>query len=176
MRAVAHWLDRLSAALHRLALWGAVAAVVVMLGAATWQVIARYALSQPPVWTEELARFSMVWAGLLGASCAFRLRTDPSLFPGMRGVSGPAGAVLAVIRALGVLVLILPILWFSVFGANMNPARGYIARLAGRQAETMELPMTVFGIAIPIAFSLILIHLAAELASQAAGKPERDAQ
>lgn len=174
MRSVIRKLDHVSAALHRVALWGAVAAVLVMLGAATWQVIARYALSQPPAWTEELARFSMVWAGLLGASCAFRTQTDPSLFPGMRDLPGAAGRVLALIRAAGVLIFVAPILWFSVFGANMNPARGYIARLAGRQAETIDLPMTVFGIAIPIAFTLILIHLIAQLAVSLTGSDERN--
>lgn len=166
IRAVAHLLDRLSRGLDRLALWGAVLAVLVMLGAAGWQVVARYILAQPPVWTEELARFSMVWAGLLGASCAFRGRTDPTLFPEARNKTGRLGALFAAVRALGVLAFITPILWYSVFGANHNPARGYIARLMGRQAETMDAPMVVFGIAIPIAFTLIFIHLMAELAMQ----------
>lgn len=164
MRAAALWIERLSRALHRLALWGAVAGVLVMLGAALWQVFARYILSQPPAWTEELARYSMVWAGLLGASCAFRLNTDPSLFPDMRKRRGATGHALAVIRALGALALVTPILWFSIFGANMNPAKGYLARLAGRQAATMDVLMIVFGLAVPVAFALILIHLLAQLA------------
>ena len=175
MRTAANTLEWLSAALHRLALWGAVAAVLVMLGAAIWQVVARYLLSQPPVWTEELARFSMVWAGLLGASCAFRLKSDPSLFPGLRATRGAGGMVLALLRAAGALALIFPILWYSFFGPGANPARGYIARLAGRQAETMDLPMTVFGVAIPIAFTLILIHIFAQLATRLAGDDDREA-
>lgn len=164
MRNFALKLDRLSHALHTMALWCAVLAVIFMLGAACWQVIARYALAQPPAWTEELARFSMVWAGLLGASCAFRLRSDPSLFPEMRHRPGVAGRTLSLVRSLGVLIFIAPILWYSFFGPNMNPARGYIARLAGRQAETIDIPMTVFGLAIPVAFFLILLHLLAQLA------------
>jgi len=67
-------------------------------------------------------------------------------------------------RSAGVFVFVAPILWYSAFGPNMNPARGYLARLAGRQAETMDVPMTVFGIAIPIAFTIIVIHLTAQLA------------
>lgn len=163
MRAAAEKLDRLSAGLNRVALWGAVGSVLVMLLAAGWQVVARYLLAQPPIWTEELARFSMVWAGVLGGSCAFRAASDPSLFPEMQDRRDGTGKVLALIRAAGTLAFITPILWFSIFGLNMDPARGYVARLAGRTAETMPLPMTVFGIAIPIAFALILIHLAANL-------------
>lgn len=162
MHGLALKLDRLSSALHFPALWGAVLALVIMLGAACWQVIARYILAQPPAWTEELARFSMVWAGLLGASCAFRLRSDPSLFPQMLEQTGATGKVFALIRLAGVLIFISPILWYSFFGPGMNLERGYIARLMGRNTETMDLPMTVFGLAIPIAFGLILIHLIAQ--------------
>lgn len=167
MRQAAIALDRLSAGLDRLALWGGVVAVLIMLCAAGWQVVARYLLAQPPVWTEELARFSMVWGGLLGASCAFRAGFDPTLFPQMRLWRGRGSTALALIRAAGAAAFIAPILWFSFFGPGMNPARGYIARLSGRQAETMDLPMVVFGLAIPIAFTLIALHIAASLAMQA---------
>ena len=70
MGTLARPLDALSLFLFRLALIGAVAAVLVMVFSAGWQVIARYALNAPPIWTEELARRAMVWAGMLGASCA----------------------------------------------------------------------------------------------------------
>ncbi|WP_254702708.1 TRAP transporter small permease [Sulfitobacter sp. THAF37] len=161
---MAQMLDRLSAGLNRAALLGAAIAVAVMLFAAGWQVIARYLLNQPPVWTEELARFSMVWGGLLGATCAFRFRSDPTLFPEALNTTGTRGLIATLIRALGVLCFILPILWFSFLGPGANPARGYLARLAGRQTETMDLPMVVFGIAIPLAFILILVHVLAEIA------------
>lgn len=162
-RAIAKGLDRLSVWLHYGAMAGAVFAVLVMLAAAGWQVFARYLLSQPPAWTEELARFSMVWGGLLGASCAFRLKADPTLFPDAVARRGTVGIILVLIRSAGVLMLVLTTLWFCAFGPGMNLARGYVARLIGRQAETMDLPMIVFGIAIPIAFVIITIHVLADL-------------
>ncbi|AGI74935.1 putative TRAP transporter DctQ component (plasmid) [Octadecabacter arcticus 238] len=165
MRAVSITLNRLSDSLNRVALVGAALAVAVMLAAAGWQVIARYLLNQPPIWTEELARFSMVWGGLLGASCAFRLRRDPTLFPEALKATGARGLVFTVLRSFGVLCFILPILWFSLLGSGADPARGYLARLAGRQTETMDLPMVVFGVAIPLAFALILLHVLADIAS-----------
>ncbi|MGY3438083.1 MULTISPECIES: TRAP transporter small permease [unclassified Marinovum] len=164
MRAVAQLLERLSAALNRMALVGAAFAVALMLAAAGWQVIARYLLNQPPIWTEELARFSMVWGGLLGASCAFRNRLDPTLFPDALAATGLRGLAFTLVRAFGVCCFALPILWFSFLGPGANPARGYLARLAGRQTETMDLPMVVFGIAIPLAFTLILLHVIADVA------------
>lgn len=39
-----------------------------------WQVISRFVLREPSAWTEELARFLLVWTGLLGACVAWRRR------------------------------------------------------------------------------------------------------
>lgn len=166
---MANMLDQLSAALNRVALWGAILAILVLVLVAGWQVVARYVLDQPPPWTEELARYAMVWAGVLGASCAFRAGVDPSLFPAERDRRGLLGGAWALFRALGVLAFATPILWYSVMGLNMNPARSYIARLAGRQADTMDVPMIIFGIAIPIAFTLIIIHAIAGLMTHFTG-------
>lgn len=165
-------MSRLSHGANRVALVLAVLAVVVMLAAAGWQVVARYILFTPPIWTEELARFSMVWGGLLGASCAYRFQADPTLFPDARTMGGATGRWLALFRALGVLCFVLPILWFCVFGAGADPARGYLSRLAARSAETMNVPMLVFGAAIPLAFALIVLHVIADLAVALAGRKE----
>ena len=164
LRAIAKGLDRLSVQLNRVGLAVAVVAVLVMLCAAMWQVLARYLLAQPPIWTEELARFSMVWGGMMGASCAFRLKADPTLFPEALDWKGALGVAGTLIRSTGVLIFVIAVLWFCIFGPRMNMARGYIGRLMGRQAETMDVPVVVFGIAIPIALAFILVHVAADLA------------
>ena len=45
----------------------------------------RYVFSSPPVWTEDVARYAMVWTGLLGATLSFKTRSDAvlmdSVFP-----------------------------------------------------------------------------------------------
>lgn len=164
MRAAAIFLDRLSAGLNKAALWGAVAALATMVLAAGYQVIARYLFDAPPVWTEELARRSMVWAGMLGASVAFHERSDPNLFPDILRVMGGAGKTLALIRWAGVAVFAFPILYYSVFGPNFSLARGFLGRSLERKAEMIELSMIWFTAAVPVAFALIVIHAAAQLA------------
>ena len=163
MRAAISWLDRFSAFLNRIALWGAVLTVTALVGIAFWQAAARYLLDQPPAWTEELARYLMVWAGLLGASCAFRIHADPSLFPDARKREDGVGRLFAVIRAIGAFIFIAPILWYCTFGLNGKITSGYIARNARVSAETLDIPMSVFALAIPIGFGLILLHLLANL-------------
>lgn len=171
MRAVALSLDRLSAALNRIALWGAVLAVLAMAFSAGWQVIARYALDAPPIWTEEAARRAMVWAGMLGASCAFRAGADPTLFPAMREIPGRLGAALALVRSVGVLLFVTPVIWYSVFDGRMNPARGFLGRSLARQAEMLDVPMIWFTAAVPLALVIIVIHTLAITLMALTGDP-----
>ena len=177
MKAMARALDLLSDRLNRIALWGAVLAVLVMVFAAGWQVLARYVLQAPPIWTEELARRAMVWAGMLGASCAFRAAADPTLFPEMQAVRGGPGMALALIRAVGVLAFAVPVIWYSLFNARMDMARGFLGRSLNRQAEMLDVPMVWFTAAVPLAFALIVVHLVARLTMQATGQlpvPQKD--
>jgi TRAP-type C4-dicarboxylate transport system permease small subunit len=176
MKAFARIVDRVSASLHSIALWGAVLAVLAMAMSASWQVFARYLLDAPPVWTEELARRAMVWAGMLGASCAFRMQADPTLFPGMRNITGRAGQVLALIRAAGVAIFAAPVIWYSLFGANANMARGFMGRSLNRQAEMLDVAMIWFTMAVPLAFCLILIHLSADVLMRLTGQFETQAR
>lgn len=46
--------------------------VVALVSSVAWQVLSRYLLTDPSPWTEELARFLLIWIGMLGASYAFR--------------------------------------------------------------------------------------------------------
>jgi len=167
-------LARLSAGLNSIALWGAVAAVVVMVFAAGYQVVARYVFDAPPVWTEELARRAMVWAGMLGASCAFHQRVDPNLFPQMLKVRGRSGKWLTAVRSAGVAIFALPVLFYSLFGPNFDLARGFIGRSLDRKAEMMGVSMAWFTSAIPVAFALIVIHVLAQIALSLAEVDEVD--
>ena len=112
----------------------------------------------------------MVWAGMLGASCAFRAVADPTLFPGMVNRRGGFGMALALIRAVGVIAFAVPVIWYSVFNARMDMSRGFLGRSLGRQAEMLDISMIWFTAAVPLAFVLILIHLAARVSMQATGQ------
>jgi TRAP-type C4-dicarboxylate transport system permease small subunit len=67
-------LTRLSERLDRaLAVLLAVLLTMIVL-AVTWQVVSRYLLGDPSGWTEELARFLLVWIGLFGGALAYQRR------------------------------------------------------------------------------------------------------
>ena len=111
--ALSRGIDRLASAL-------AMSFLVVLVGAVMTQVIARYVLQSPPAWTEELARYTMIWAGLMGATMSFKRRFDPALI-GSASADRPAwlSALAGGIQGLAVLIYLLPILWFSFFGLRL---------------------------------------------------------
>src|SRR5690606_39469394 len=45
----------------------------------TWQVLSRFILGNPSSVTEEIARFLLIWIGLLGAAYAFRTHSHLGL-------------------------------------------------------------------------------------------------
>lgn len=45
----------------------------------TWQVVSRYAIGNPSQWTEELARFLLIWISLLGGAYAYQQRAHLGL-------------------------------------------------------------------------------------------------
>ena len=53
--------------------------VAAMVVSVTWQILSRYLFVVPAAWTEELARFLLIWIGLLGAAYAYRMRSHLGL-------------------------------------------------------------------------------------------------
>jgi TRAP-type C4-dicarboxylate transport system permease small subunit len=158
----------LSGALDRLCRDGAMLATVLMVVLIAVQVLARYLFSEPPAWTEEGARYAMVWAGLLGATVAFRGGFDPVLTHAERFRTGALRIVGLVLRAAAVVLFLGPVWYYSIFGPNLDPARGYLARSAARTAESLGVSMAWFTIALPIAITIIFVHVLAQIATAGA--------
>jgi TRAP-type C4-dicarboxylate transport system permease small subunit len=64
----------LLASIDRALQWALVMLMSSMVLAVTWQVVSRYMFSSSSSWTEEVARFLLIWIGMLGAAWAFRNR------------------------------------------------------------------------------------------------------
>jgi TRAP-type C4-dicarboxylate transport system permease small subunit len=75
-----------------------------LVAAVSWQVISRYVFSSPSSWTEEVARFLMIWVGLLGAAYAFRTRVHLGLDLLPKKLTGQSANALKLFT-LGVVVL-----------------------------------------------------------------------
>ncbi|EPM5600517.1 TRAP transporter small permease [Citrobacter braakii] len=60
--------NRLKLAVDRVIAAFSVIVMIALIMCVVWQVFSRYVLNQPSTLTDELARFLMIWVGLLGAA------------------------------------------------------------------------------------------------------------
>jgi TRAP-type C4-dicarboxylate transport system permease small subunit len=143
--------------------WAATGFFGALLILVLFQVVARYILHNPPHWTEELARYCMVWGGMLGATVAFKGGADPCLLqPPTRG--NPLWIRIAqFLRAAIIVVFLGPILYHS---------DKFLVRTWHRTTEALGIPTALVTVAVPFAVAVILIHLFAQLLAGPRG-PEK---
>lgn len=161
--AVRETIVALSAGIDRFCLLLAKAALVGMVGVIMVQVVSRYGLRQPPVWTEELARYLMVWGGLLGATAAFRRATDPAVVRADENARDRRARLAKLAIAITAVIFVGPILYFSLFGAGMDPTRSFLMRMSARTSPGLGLNLAFIAAAIPTMCVVILIHAAARV-------------
>jgi len=132
-----------------------------MLALVLFQVVARYLFQAVPVWTEEAARYCMVWGGLLGATAAFKAEADPRLIHPPK--SGPPWKIAAAawVRAIAVVVFLGPVLYHS---------ERFMARTWHRTSEALGISLAWVTLAVPAAAAIILFHLLAKLLESGTGK------
>lgn len=158
MTSFANALEFLSVTLDRLMRLVAVVCLVAMVLLIALQVVARYGFAAPPSWTEEAARYAMVWVGLMGAAIAFRVGFDPRLVRLPHTAPRSVLTAAALVRGTAVAVFLGPILFYSFFGPGMTPSRSFLARSLHTTAETFEMPMIFVAVSVPIFIIAIFLH------------------
>ncbi len=162
MKAVAQHLTIASSWLARVALVLSCAALLLMLACICVQVVSRYLMSEPLAWTEELARYSMIWSGFLGATVAFHRGADPVL---LRRSSLP--------HPLRVPARWLALVAPTVLSICVLAASPAVFDLAStRTTETLSAPAALVFCILPISFALLLFHVLAKAARLLAGEEE----
>jgi TRAP-type C4-dicarboxylate transport system permease small subunit len=136
----------------------AIAMLVVMVCAMTWQVFGRYVLGRSPAWAEELARYMMVWLTFLGAAAVLRSGSHLTV-TALVDHLGPRGkAVLMALRDVLMFGLCVTLAWASWKFAAIN---------AAQESAAMEIPMSVPNFALVLGFSLLALQIVlARLAGQ----------
>lgn len=109
LTSLVHGLTMFSWRVNRVCWWLAGVALIVMLFSVGVQVLGRYLLFAAPAWTEELARYAMVWAGLLGATVSFHEGEDPVIVRPGFALSRWAEWV----RAVPVFIFVVPLIVYS---------------------------------------------------------------
>jgi len=118
-----------------------------------WQVFSRYALRNPSAYTEELARFLLIWIGLLGSAYAvgrgMHLAID--LLP--QALHGPARRRLDQLIAMIIILFAVTVL---VWGGSRLV---WVTLYLGQRSAAMGVPLGYVYAAIPVS-GLLMIYYA----------------
>ena len=117
-----------------------------------WQVFSRYILQSSSSWTEELARFLLIWLGLFGAAYATgkKLHLAIDLLPNkLEGVKK---------RRLDQIIHSL-VLLFGLFPMVIGGGRlVYLTLTLEQISSAMSLPMGIVYLSIPVSGALIVYY------------------
>ena len=140
--------------------------VVAMVVSVTWQILSRYLFVVPAAWTEELARFLLIWIGMLGAAYAYRRRSHLGLdlLPG--SLTGRAKARLGNVSHLICMAFAAVVL---VVGGSSLVAMTWELK---QHSAAMGLPIALVYAVIPTSGALICLFAVAGTLESPAGVDE----
>ncbi|WP_252736318.1 TRAP transporter small permease [Maribacter dokdonensis] len=122
-----------------------------------WQVFTRYVTGNPSSFTDELARYLMIWIGVLGAAYVSgrNLHVAIDILPLRQNENTQ--------KKLKIIVTILVIL-FVLFAFVIGGSRlVYISYVLGQQSPALQVPLALVYIIIPISGLLIMYYKISDL-------------
>ncbi len=140
------------------------AILLVLVAILAAQVVFRYLVGAPLVWSEELARYLLVWCTFVGVSLAVREGRNISvdLLPVLAGTRW--------MRAFGILALAGSAIFFALMVWYSVPLTQRIARI-GQTSPGLGLQMWIVYAAVPVGMGLALLRAIQALVGIARGGP-----
>ncbi len=121
-----------------------------------WGVFTRYVMGNQASWSEELARFLLIWIGILGTAYASgkRMHLAIDLLPEKLS---PSGQILLK-RAIALMIFLFALCVMVVGGGRLI----YIVGKLGQHSPALNIPMQLVYLVIPLSGLLIMIYKAAD--------------
>jgi TRAP-type C4-dicarboxylate transport system permease small subunit len=126
------------------------------------QVVFRYVLAHPLPWSEEMARYLMVWVACLAASEAYARGNHVGVTLIVNAVRPSLRKIMILVIHLAVCVLMGVVVYQGVILSLM---------VGDQQSPAMQLPMTWPYMAVPVGAALIFIQATTLFFKQMTGPP-----
>ncbi|PVX39708.1 TRAP-type C4-dicarboxylate transport system permease small subunit [Pasteurella langaaensis DSM 22999] len=130
----------------------AIIVMVLLVICVTWQVFSRYVLHMPSTMTDEIARFSMIWVGLLGAAYTVGLQKHLSIDLFTHNLSMKKKAMSNIFINLCIIAFSLGVMVYGGFTLVSN------VYATGQISPSMQIPMAYIYIALPLSGILMLFY------------------
>jgi TRAP-type C4-dicarboxylate transport system permease small subunit len=159
-------MPRISDFLNRICERALIILLAAMAVAVFLQVLFRYVLHLPLFWTEEFARYCLVWASLLGAAVALKRGEHIAVTFFLDHFPKRAARAMTMVAQISVLLILAVMVWGGiklvlVTSAQISPA--------------LRIPMAVPYLALPIGSFIMLFHLASSIMQRSDKTPEGNA-
>lgn len=117
-----------------------------------WQVFSRYILSSPSSFTDELARYLMIWLGVLGAAYVSGKNGHVAIDLIPSKLSGQGQKRLK--RIVGTLIILFSLAALVIGGSRLV----YITYVLEQYSPALQLPLAVVYLILPISGILIIYY------------------
>ncbi|MDT0642751.1 TRAP transporter small permease [Zunongwangia sp. F363] len=120
--------------------------------AVLWQVFSRYVMQSPSSVTEELARYLLIWIGILGAAYAAGQQAHLSINLLEEKLNPQNRKRLKI--AINLLIIFFCITVLIIGGGNLV----YVSYDLGQRSAALEVPLYIVYLVIPLSGLLIIIY------------------
>lgn len=138
-------LRKIEARILAATIWVSIGIMVVLCIVTFMQVVMRYVFQNPPYWSEELARFLMVWVSFLGFNVVLLRRSEMTVT--FFAERFPLASQRA--RETVVTVLIIAFLSLAVYHGTIFAVESLRVR-----SVALQVPMTIVYLSLPFSFLL----------------------
>lgn len=155
-------IGEISRQVNRSVEWGLAGMGLVMVAVVTAQVFCRYVLNHSLFWSEELARYLLVWLTFLGATVAYHRRVHPSIDM-LQARVGPA-----VSRAMTIAGYLVALLFFGVLTVyGLQFAHFVRAQIS----PALQIPKWTVMMVLPLSGTILCLHTWVRLLEAVKGRP-----
>ena len=125
----------------------------------SWQVFSRYVLANPSSFTDELARYLMIWLGVLGTAYVSgkRLHVAIDLLHSQLSLSSQK----TMQKVIFSIVILATFLIFIIGGSRLV----YLSYLLGQKSAALQIPLYLVYVCVPLSGACIIFYKINDLIS-----------
>ena len=125
----------------------------------SWQVFSRYVLANPSSFTDELARYLMIWLGVLGTAYVSgkRLHVAIDILHSQLSLSSQK----TMQKVIFSIVILATFLIFIIGGSRLV----YLSYLLGQKSAALQIPLSLVYVCVPLSGACIIFYKINDLIS-----------
>jgi len=131
--------------------------MTIMVIAVLWQVFSRYVMQSPSSITEELARYLLIWIGILGAAYAAGQQEHLAINLLEEKLDKPKKKKLRIL--INMLIIFFGFTVLIIGGSNLV----YVNYLLGQSSAALEIPLYIVYLVVPLSGILVIVYKVNEI-------------